>query len=249
MSGQSEELRHPDAQRLGSYLEGDLSEAEAEEIRHHLVECADCAAFVLELAEFSGLDPDISDLLSPAQQEADRERLLSAIAMPGPVEQQPAATGVSPYWRIAACLLVVVAAVSLLWKPPPSTPVPNAVGEGVSTDVSMAPDLRPGRIDRRGTPTRPDQSQVLRVPPWARRVHLLLNVGQQFDHPAFRVEIAVGDEMIWEGEVYGNPAGNFSLIVPRELLSGDPRQVRLLGETADGSFEPLAVYLVSLDEE
>ena len=49
---------HPTLESLAAYQEGELPLGEADDIRSHLVRCADCASVVLDLSESSELDSD-----------------------------------------------------------------------------------------------------------------------------------------------------------------------------------------------
>lgn len=75
---------HPDPEVLLAYHEGELSEAEAERVREHLVECDACTDVILDFAAFPDLEPPAEeDRLTPAELRHDREALEARIGSGG----------------------------------------------------------------------------------------------------------------------------------------------------------------------
>jgi hypothetical protein len=140
-------------------------------------------------------------------------------------------------WAVAASL--IVAAVSLIWGVRQGQQVREL--SGPRADVFVA-DLVPLGSEVRG----PDSVEVVRVPAWADRVLLLLNLAARGAHPEYEVRVLGPDgRAVWSrGGLRPSPDGTFALEVPADLLEGGPYRIRLLG----GS-ELVAEYGVRLQSD
>ena len=210
---------HPAPEELLDYHLGDLAAADRERIQDHLVLCEACSRTVLDLDSFPDVEPAReADRLSELELAADWKRFREqAIAKP----VRPA--GPRLPWALAAALLVAAVGLSL-W----GVRLREQVRElsGPRADVFVA-DLVPLGSAVRG----PDAGAVVRVPAWADRVLLLLNLAVRPDHPEYEVQV-LGPEgrAVWSrGGLRPNPDGTFALEVPADLLQGGAHRIRLLG--------------------
>lgn len=222
---------HPAPEELLDYHHGGLAEADRERIQDHLVLCEACSRTVLDLGSFPDVEPPReADRLSEFELAADWKRFRER-AFAKPV--QPAGRPRFP-WAVAASLLV--AAASLIWGVRQGQQVREL--SGPRADVFVA-DLVPLGSEVRG----PEAAEVVRVPAWADRVLLLLNLARGGAHPEYEVRVLAPDgREVWSrGGLRPSPDGTFALEVPADLLEGGPYRIRLLG-----GGEVVAEYAVRL---
>lgn len=223
---------HPAPEELLDYHLGDLAEADRERIQDHLVLCEACSRTVLDLDSFPDVDPAReADRLAEFELAADWKRF----------REQTAAKRVRPAalpWAVAASLLVAALGLSL-W----GVRLREQVRElsGPRADVLVA-DLVPLGSEVRG----PEAGEVVRVPAWADRVLLILNLAARPDYPEYEVRVLGPDgREVWSRRGLRPSAdGAFALEVPAGLLRGGAHRIRLLG----GS-ETVAEYGVRLQPE
>lgn len=206
---------HPAPEELLDYHHGDLAEADRERIQDHLVLCEACSRTVLDLDSFPDVEPvREADRLSEFELAADWKRF----------RERAFAKPVRPRfpWAVAASLLV--AALGVTWGARQSQQVREL--SGPRADVFVA-DLVPLGSEVRG----PEAGEVVRVPAWADRVLLLLNLARGGAHPEYEVRVLAPDgREVWRrGGLRPSPDGTFALEVPADLLEGGAHRIRLLG--------------------
>ena len=221
---------HPAPEELLDYHLGDLAEADRERIQDHLVLCEACSRTVLDLGSFPDVEPAReADRLTEFELAADWKRFRER-ALAKPVRPRPRIP-----WAVAAALLA--AALALLW----GFRLREQVRElsGPRADILVA-DLVPLGTEVRG----PEAGEVVRVPAWADRVLLILNLAVRPSHPEYEVRVLGPDgRTVWSrGGLRPSPDGTFALEVPAGLLRGGAHKIRLLG----GS-ETVAEYGVRLE--
>lgn len=221
---------HPAPEELLDYHLGDLAAADRERIQDHLVLCEACSRTVLDLDSFPDVEPAReADRLSEFELAADWKRFREqAVAKPVRPARLP--------WALAASLLIAVVGLSL-W----GVRLREQVRElsGPRADVFVA-DLVPLGSKVRG----PEAGEVVRVPSWADRVLLILNLAARPDYPEYEVRVLGPDgSAVWSrGGLRPSADGTFALEVPAGLLRGGAYRIRLLG----GS-ETVAEYGVRLE--
>ena len=229
---------HPLPEELLDYHAGDLQEAERERIQEHLALCPACVRALLDLEAFPDVEPvRPEDRLTDIELARAWQRLQGSVA--------PAAQGRSriapPVLALAAVLLLAVVGLSL-W-------VVRLRGEvrdlsSPQTGVLVA-DLIPQKeaIERAE-----GGEEVVRVPAWAGRLLLILNLADPATHPSYRIEIRTQDgREVWSrAGVRRSADGTFALEVPRRLLPAGRYRIRLFG-IEGGSELPVAEYAVRIE--
>ncbi len=230
---------HPAPEELLDYHLGDLAAADRERIQDHLVLCETCSRTVLDLESFPDVEPAREvDRLSQFELAADWKRFRERTsAEPFRPAAQPRFA-----WALAASLLVAALGLSV-W----GVRLREQVRElsGPRTDVFVA-DLVPLGLEVRG----PEAGEVVRVPAWAGRVLLLLNLAGRPSYPEYEVHVlAPAGDAVWSRRgLRPSLDGTFALEVPADLLAGGAHRIRLLG-VGDGGPEPVAEYGVRLQSE
>ncbi len=227
---------HPAPEELLDYHLGDLAAADRERIQDHLVLCEACSRTVLDLGSFPDVEPAReADRLSEFELAADWKRFRERAGA------QPVRRPRLPY-ALAAGLLVAALGLSL-W----TVRLREQVRElsGPRADVFVA-DLVPLGSEVRG----PEAGEVVRVPAWADRVLLLLNLAVRPSYPEYEVQVLGPDgSAAWSrGGLRPGPDGTFALEVPADLLGGGAHRIRLLGAGAGGP-ESVAEYGVRFEPE
>jgi hypothetical protein len=217
---------HPSPEELLDYHAGDLAPAARERVQDHLVLCESCSRTVLDLESFPQVEPAREeDRLSRFELEADWRRLRKAA-----VSRVPA-----PRTRLvdalAASLLLATVGLSL-WVGRLRDEVREL--SGPRADVYVA-DLVPSGQESRG-----EKEELVRVPAWAERVLLLLNLAGAGSGTEYRVEVlGPGARVLWSRSgLRRSPDGTFALEVPARLLPAGSYRVRLLDEAG----KPVAEY-------
>lgn len=238
MDGQNDR-KHPEPEELLDYHLGDLSPEDRERIQDHLVLCQECSRTVLDLDAFPDVEPAreedrLSDFELAAEWRRFRERT-------GAKPVRRAASSRLPY-ALAAALLLAAIGLSL-W----TARLLERVRElsGPRADVHVA-DLVPLGIGVRG----PEAAEEVRVPDWAGRVLLILNLAGAKPYPEYEIRVLdpSGSEVWSLRGVRPGPDGTFALEAPADLLGGGAHEIRLLGLGARGA-EPVARYGVRLEPE
>lgn len=232
---------HPAPEELLDYHLGDLAAADRERLQDHLVLCAACSRAVLDLDSFPHVDPAReTDRLSEFELAADWKRFRErAFAKPAAAARPRLA------WALAASLLVAALGLSL-W----GARLREQVRElsGPRADVFVA-DLVPLGSEVRG----PESVEVVRVPAWADRVLLILNLAGRPAYPEYEARVlGPGGSAVWSlGGLRPSPDGTFALEVPADLLEGGAHRIRLLGirDGGAGGAELVAEYGVRLQPE
>jgi Putative zinc-finger len=218
--------RHPSPEQLVAYHERRLSPDEAEDVRAHLVACADCTAQLLALADLldgedvSGADEISREDLDAAWQR-QRERLLPGAPV---VSLKDRKTGPPPprwSWATAASLglaaalaLVVVGqwrTIARLEQPRANPPLVN---------------LEPADSARRGDPESPE----LRLPEGTERAWVILNPAEEPDTSPYDIEITAADGrvILRFTDIRSSEAGNFRLEVLSAALEAGDYKIRLI---------------------
>lgn len=226
---------HPAPEELLDYHLCDLAAADRERIQDHLVLCEACSRTVLDLGSFPDVEPAReADRLTEFELAADWKRFRERTFA------QPVRSAARPRlaWALAASLLIAALGLSV-W----GARLREQVRElsGPRADVFVA-DLVPLGSEVRG----PEAGEVVRVPAWADRVLLILNLAGRPAYPEYEVRVlGPGGSAVWSRRGLRPSAdGTFALEVPAGLLEGGAHRIRLLG----GS-EPVAEYGVRLQPE
>ena len=216
---------HPSPDELLDYHAGDLSAAERERIQDHLALCPECARAVLDLAAFPGVEPAREeDRLATAEVDAEWRRFQRAAGVPAMPRRAPAASSPRLAYALAAVLLLAVVGLSL-WIGRLRSEVGALSGPKVNVLVAdLAP--REQAVERSAA-----GEETVRVPPWTDRLLVILDLAEAPADPEYRVEIAaLGGREIWSRRgLRPSEDGNFTLEVPRRLLSPGRYVIRLYG--------------------
>lgn len=228
---------HPVPQELVDYHESRLPPASDEKIRDHLVDCADCSALLLELADLkdkSGTtDGGVTDFATAAAWRRLRARLAAGgrTAPPAP----------SPWaWRTAAVLAVATLGLGL-W----------AAGLYRTVEELRAPQLELPIVNLEpvGSTRATEAAASLALAPGGARWVLILNLIDDTDYPSYHLELVGSDGSVrstLEG-LSKSSKGDFRLSLPRDFLA--PGEYRaILSGVRGGDAEPIAEYALRIEE-
>jgi hypothetical protein len=245
-----EELRgkeHPSTSRLIAYQRGEISTTELAAITEHLSLCKDCAALVLDAAEFFADDDE--EEVAPADLETSWQELRAAMSGEATFAPSPATFTPPPSipkrslfrsLTFAYSLAAMFAAVSFglvvfQRANPPSQPQVN---------VGLY-DLTPSSSERgeegQATPIRFQASES--------SAFLILNPAVVTNSAHYGVRIRGGDgHVIWRSESLRLQApGGFHLSLPADALPLGRYSLELYGIQA-GQETPLGTYLIEIKE-
>jgi hypothetical protein len=232
---------HLSPQDLLDYHAGDVTGDERERIQDHLALCSVCARALLDLESFPIIEPlREEDRLSDPALAAEWRRFEERTRAIPFSRSAKKAVRTSPWLPLAlAASLLAVLGLSVwagLLRRDLSAP---------RVDVYVA-DLTPHEESRERSAAGEDG---IRVPDWAHRILLILNLTKVPPFPEYRVEIVpLGREVVWDRRgIRPNPDGNFTLEVPRRLLAAAPHRVRLYGLHGNAS-TLVAEYRVRIEE-
>jgi hypothetical protein len=239
---------HPDPEELAAYHAGELSLAEEERLRDHLVACRECAGLLLDLDGLA--DPGFGAGAGSEDKDAVWQRLQEETRAPASIVSAPVVplrrpAPASPRWlpALAAALLVATLGLSL-WVATLRRTV-----EDLSRPQLNAPvlDLYSGTARGEGSPP-----PVFAVPRETRFFTVILNPAGQRRYDGYRVEILRADgRKVWAGGgLERNAFGSFSLTLPRGALGPGEHRIRLLGRTGrDGKAleEPIEEYALRVE--
>ncbi len=231
-------LEHPLPEELLDYQAGDLREAERERIQEHLALCPGCVRALLDLEAFPDVEPvRPEDRLTDAELSHEWQRFRQAVA-PLPAAERPRVS--HPVLALAAVLLLAVVGLSF-W-------VLRLRGEVRDLSAPQAGILVADLVPRDEAVERAEgDGEVVRVPGWADRVVLILNLADPVTHPAYRVEIAQDGREVWRrAGIRRSADGTFALEVPRRLLPAGRYRIRLFG-IEGGAELPVAEYRVRIE--
>lgn len=234
---------HLSPEDLLDYHAGDVTGDERERIQDHLALCPVCTRALLDLESFPNVEPvreedRLSDSALAGEWRRFEERT-GAIPLPRAARRAFPSSPALP-WALAASLLLAVLGLSVwagLLRRDLSAP---------RADVYVA-DLTPREESRERSVA---EEEVVRVPAWADRVLLILNLAEVPSFPEYRVEIApAGGKAVWSRRgVRPSPDGNFTLEIPRSFLAGGPRGIRLYGRQGN-AWTVVAEYGVRIEEQ
>ena len=229
---------HPLPEELLDYHAGDLQEEDRERIQEHLALCPACVRVLLDLDAFPDVEPVRSeDRLTDIELARAWQRLQRSAA---PVAQDRSRIA-PPMLALAAVLLLAVVGLSL-W-------VVRLRGEvrGLSSPQAgvLVADLVP---QKEAVERAEGGEEVVRVPAWADRILLILNLADPTTHPTYRIEITSRDgREVWSrAGVRRSADGTFALEVPRRFLPAGRYRIRLFG-IEGGSELLVAEYLVRIE--
>ena len=229
---------HPLPEELLDYHAGDLPEAERERIQEHLALCPACLRALLDLEAFPDVEPvRPEDRLTDAELDRAWQRLQRTVE---PVAHDRSRIA-PPVLALAAVLLLAVVGLSL-W-------VVRLRGEVRELSSPQADVLVADLLPRAEAVERTEgDGEVVRVPGWADRILLILNLADPATHPEYRIEITAQDgREVWSrAGVRRSADGTFALEVPRRFLPAGRYRIRLSG-IAGGSELPVAEYLVRIE--
>jgi hypothetical protein len=240
---------------LLAYHEALLSASERELIQDHLAVCRPCADLVLDMERFPDLRPvaperQLSDAVVAQRWESLRERLRREGHgfEPTPAAPRPGLPRdwlalllrfLRPLSRPLTAGLLAAGLTLALW--------------GVMLHQRLAEHSRPavrvyvGSLVPQGQAAlrAPGSTEAIRVPPWADRILLILNVFEPRSYASYQVAIfpASGTRMaLWSSQDLRRSAdGSFAFEVPRGFLRAGRYRIELLG-LAGSRRERLAVY-------
>ncbi len=235
---------HPSPDELLAYSAGDLSEVERERLQDHLARCPECTRTILDLESFPGVEPvREEDRLADFDLAAEWRRFQSqADAGPAPRRASPFASARFAYALAASLLLAVIGLSVWIGRL-------REEAAGPSVNVLVADLVPREEAVERST----DGEETIRIPDWADRLLLILNLAEAPSHAGYRVEIAPqgrpeGREVWSRRGLRPSEDGNFTLEVPRSLLPGERYVVRLYGLQGTG-WRVVAEYGVRIQEE
>lgn len=224
---------------LLNYHAGDVTGNERERIQDHLALCSVCARTLLDLESFPVIEPVREEnRLSGLSLAAEWRRFEEKARVRLPSTRRVVRTSPRLAWAFAASLLVALG-LSVwagllqrdLFAPKVDVYVADLTPRGVSHERSVASE------------------EGIRVPYWANRILLILNLTEVPPYPEYQVEIA---SVFEEGKgdrrkIHPGPDGNFTLEVPRRLLAGAPHRLRLYGLRGNTS-TLVAEYRVRIED-
>lgn len=227
---------HPAPEALLDFLAGDLPEDEREGIEEHLAICRSCARTALDFSMLpeSEREEGEGEPLSERELASEWERFRATVAPP---VRPPRHT--APLLALAAALLIAVAGLSL-WSLHLGRQV-RALS-GPRADVAVV-DLVPlDAVERT-----PREGEPARLPSWAERLVLILNLAEPAEHSRYQVEIAGPDgRAVWSRpDVRRGEDGTFTLELPRRFLPPGSYHIRVSG-LRDGTAEPVAEYAIRI---
>ncbi len=221
---------HPSPEQLVAYHERRLPEEEAEEIRAHLVACADCTVQLLGLADLLDGDENGAAGLSRADLDAawrrQRERLpVAPLVSPAPVvslEDRRAAKAPRRWsWATAASLGLAAALAGVVvaqWRTIERLEQPQV-------NLPLV-NLAPLDSVRRGSR---EVAGELRFLKGAERAWVILNPGADPDSSLYDVRIATktGAVVLVLQDLRITESGNVRLEIPRAVLSTGTYEIQL----------------------
>ncbi len=253
---------HPGPEDLFAYLDRDLQEDAVERIREHLAFCPRCSRLVLDLENFPNVKPLHGKPPSRAtvsrSWEVFRERIHEGALESGDLEMAEPWASAGPLASrplfVIRDLLPAIAAVLLILSIGLSGLVVSLrkrVGELSRPEVHvLLADLVP--VGEAGIRAR-DSSVDIRVPGWADRVIIILNLFESSVYSEYHVEISDASQtsrrMVWSHQdLRRSPDRNFVLELPREFLPPGRYRIDLFGVDGERRVQ-LAEYLLALDFE
>jgi hypothetical protein len=232
----------PAPEELVAWSRGELSESEAAHMRERLAYYPDLAA---ALSEDDEAAEDEAPLLTREQLANDWELIQQRMA-PTVSPQVAAAKGMR--WRAWMTAIPVLATFMFagLW-------VRSLYTIGTLRRQIEQPRENVERVDLyAGVPRGAPSPTPIVLPPSTKHIFFTLNVAEELQARAFRVEIRNLDTtpptVIWKNPVMRSRDGTFSIEVPRSFLPGQTYQINL---HADTSTEPIAsntIWLASSPE-
>jgi hypothetical protein len=229
-------VEHPAPEELLDYHSGDLAPAETQRNQEHLALCPVCARTLLDLDSFPDVEPvREEDRLTAAELTGQWRRFQDTAQRLAPSRERPRPASPAVL-ALAAALLFAVVGLSL-WN----VQLRNAVRDLSQPEAGvLVADLVPrGEAIERAE----GGEDTVRVPPWADRVLLILNLADPATAREYRVEIATQDgREVWSRRgVHRSADGTFALQIPRRFLPPGRYRIRLSG-LRDGAEEPVAEY-------
>jgi len=220
---------HPSPDVLVSYQHHELSADQADEVRAHLVTCADCTTQLLELTDLLETDgssaaEDVSRRELAAAWERQRRRLFPRSTVAHLERQNERLASRRWFWGLAASLAMVTAlglTVLVQWRTIERLKQPRANPPLVN--------LVPVGSLQRGN----QQAAELRLPATVERAWLILNPSAGLERSAYEVTIvsSPAGRAVWTFHgLQASEAGNFRLEVPRAVLKPGNYQLRLRQE-------------------
>jgi hypothetical protein len=258
LARQAQEGRPPHIppEDLLAYHDGLLSAAESEPIRDHLAVCAACADLVLEMESFPdspALAPDHQLSAAAVEQrwamfqELRRRSGCSPEEVPGAGARQPRrGLPALPGLRLLAHPLtarLLAAGLAL------------ALGgvmlhQGLSRTSRPAVRVYVSSLDPQAQVREGGPAQPIRIPDWADRVLLILNLFELRSYGVYEVTLLADrgpGQVLWSSrDLHRSPDGSFALEVPRSFLSTGAYRIELYG-IAGPRRDRLAVYHLVLE--
>jgi hypothetical protein len=236
---------HPDSDHLIAYTERQLDEPERLRLQRHLALCPECARAVLDLENFPDVDlHGEASVLSDEEEAADWQALEKRLGVRPASSGTPVPSRPSPRLRrlplrrmeLAAAALLIVTAGLVLWAARLHHRVEELTRELSRPQSSVfVSDLMPARTLR--------SEEILSLPSGTRHLVLILNMDDLRSFSAYGVEILDREGVVtWQDMgIRRDPAGSFSVSLPRPAIPSGPCHIRLSG--LDGSRKiPLATY-------
>lgn len=241
---------HPEPDALVDYQEGRLGDAETEEIRLHLVRCADCRNELLLLDGFDRGPAD--DATRPTEEDTDRawQRFREArdAARADRARGVPTSTphpAAAPRWswplRLAAAAALTVLAVSVFllgrWSSTDRTVA--AIARGAPFVFNLEPA---GSTIVRGVE---GSAQAIEIPAGTDVLVPRLSLGDLTRYERYWIELHDIDGAVDRRPGVREPSGRISFLVPRAAWPDGETTIRLVARSDDGDIA-LATYEVRL---
>lgn len=217
--------QHPSPEQLVAYHERRLAMDQAEDVRAHLADCADCTAELLELADLlAGDGASAAEAISRPDLDAawqrQRERLLPQASVV-PLKERRAGKAWS--WATAASLGLAAAlaiAVATQWRTIERLEQPQANPPLVN--------LVPAGSVKRGS----REISELRFPHGVERAWVILNPAEDLPPSAYKVVVTAADGQVVLSlhDLRISEAGNLRLEIPRAALKPGDYKILLLRE-------------------
>lgn len=234
---------HPSPDELLEYQAGELAGEERERLQDHLALCSRCTRAVMDLASFPDVEPlREEDRLADSDLAAEWRRFQESGGAATSPQRPPAGSLASSRfaYALAASLLLAVIGLSI-W-------IGRLREEAAEPRVNvLVADLVPREeAVERST----DGEETIRVPGWADRLLLILNLAEAPSYSEYRVKIATpeGREVWSRRGLRPSADGNFTLEVPRGLLTRERYAIRLSGLQGD-AWRLVAEYGVKIRRE